>query len=266
MNKFSKARKHAGRKADSPWLEHRMRVLESYQRLSDKGLLGPDRLAISVRVPGQSAFAFLGLPEAPRKGRKTAPRTSQVAILDFDGHRVPHNDGEERFDFEAYADWIALHAMVYTHRPDVGAIVLNQPPWGGALAMLEDPMPGIFDEQARQMGPQVERLLADPARSIGGHTTGLTMTSEKLLRKGANVFLYEGHALCLGMTRERAIFNSELLEKCAKAYVLALATGQRIRRIPWFVRFIANRRLLKDERRSAESYARGEIPTGFTAY
>ncbi|MEQ9363682.1 MAG: class II aldolase/adducin family protein, partial [Leptospirales bacterium] len=194
------------------------------------------------------------------------PRTSQVAILDFEGHRVPHTDGEERFDFESYRDWIALHAAIYAKRGDVGAIILNRPLWGGALALLDQPMPGIFDEQARQMGPSVERLFARSEGAAGAFSTALISKSARLLQKGANVFLYEGHALCLGMTRERAIFNSELLEKCAKAYVLAVATGQRIRRIPWFVRFIANRRLLKDEHRSAESYARGEIPAGFTAY
>ena len=35
---------------------------------------------------------------------------------------------------------------------------------------------------------------------------------------------------------------------------------------PSWVRLIANRRLLKDERRAAESYRSGRIPEGINAY
>ena len=242
--------------------EHHARVLESFNRLRDKNLLGEDHLSMSVRIPGRDAFAFLDLDRPESLATQTPggvlPRAKQVVILDFAGQPLPTEEPEAGI---ARLERRRLHGGIYAARPDVGAIVLNRPLWGGALAQIQHPMPGIFDEQARQMGPRVERL---PANIVTG--SGLAPEILKILRGGANVFIYEEHALCLGMTRERAIFNSELLEKCAKAYVLALATGQPIRRIPWFVRFIAHRRLLKDERRSAAAYARGEIPTGFTAY
>jgi len=48
--------------------------------------------------------------------------------------------------------------------------------------------------------------------------------------------------------------------------VLATLTGQRVGALPWLVRFVANRRLLKDEARAAQAYARGEVPTGLHAY
>lgn len=266
LKKQDKRRKQEKNKPISPWLEHRTRVLESYDRLRDKGLLGDDHLSISVRIPGRAAFAVFGADLGTGGRKPAAPRTTQVAILDFAGDRLPHTDGEELPNFKKSQELFAIHGSIYENRPDVGAIVMNRPQWGGALALLEEPMPGIFDEQARQMGRGVERLFEATAQNNKEKAAGLTTESQKRLQSGANVFLINGHALCLGMTRERAIFTSELLEKCAKAYVLALATGQKIHRIPWFVRFIANRRLLKDERRSAESYARGEIPTGFTAY
>jgi ribosomal protein L39E len=68
------------------------------------------------------------------------------------------------------------------------------------------------------------------------------------------------------MTCERVLFNTELYEKCAQAFLLARASGNRIRRIPLWVRLIANRRLLKDERRAAESYRKGRFPETITAY
>jgi hypothetical protein len=68
------------------------------------------------------------------------------------------------------------------------------------------------------------------------------------------------------MTCERVLFNTELYEKCSLAYLLAKASGGRIGHIPFWVRMIANRRLLKDERRAAASYRIGRIPEGISAY
>jgi hypothetical protein len=68
------------------------------------------------------------------------------------------------------------------------------------------------------------------------------------------------------MTCERVVFNTELYEKCAQAYVIAKASGHRIGFIPIWVRLIANRRLLKDEQRAAASYRNGFIPEGINAY
>lgn len=72
--------------------------------------------------------------------------------------------------------------------------------------------------------------------------------------------------LSLGMTRDRVLFNAELYEKCAQAYLLAKTCSPRISRIPRWVRFIATRRLLKDERMASASYRDGRIPEGNTAY
>jgi len=72
--------------------------------------------------------------------------------------------------------------------------------------------------------------------------------------------------LCLGMTLERLVFNAELLEKCAQAYLLARATGLAVRRIPWLVRLVATGRLRRDQRRAAASYARGEAPGRVAGY
>jgi hypothetical protein len=68
------------------------------------------------------------------------------------------------------------------------------------------------------------------------------------------------------MTRDRALFNTELYEKCARAYVIAKACDRRISRVPFWVRLIANRRLLKDEAAARTSYSEGRIPEAINAY
>lgn len=260
----TKTRKPTQRSAhlDSRYAEYGESVLRSHQRLLEKGILpkgsqanagtNAGELSISVRVPGETALAI---------GVFAPDGTVNMHVVDFDARQLA--GAELPVSASMARRQIELHAQTYAARPDVGAIVWNEPLWGGALARLGRPMPGIFDEQARQMGKQVAELHSE---TQAGDRHVWNRASLRLLATGANVFLYQGHAICLGMTRERAVFNAELLEKCAKAFVLAVATGEPIRRIPWFVRFIANGRLLKDERRSAEAYAKGEIPTGFTAY
>jgi len=102
-----------------------------------------------------------------------------------------------------------LHAEVYRRRGDAGAVLSACPPWGAALAGLGRPMPPVFDEQVRHLGPSVLPL-AGPAS----------------LDSCRNAYFLPDGCLCIGTTRDRAVFNAELLEKCSQAYLLAfLARG-----------------------------------------
>jgi hypothetical protein len=113
---------------------------------------------------------------------------------------------------------------------------------------VEKAMPGLFDEQVRHLGGKVARL------------------SPSTLESGDNAFLMGDSVLCFGMTLDRLIFNAELLEKCAKAFLLAHSTGSKLTLVPWWVRLIAGRRLLRDERFAAECHAEGRVPVFKSAY
>lgn len=140
------------------------------------------------------------------------------------------------------------HHAFYQDRPDVGAVLIATPPWAGALALVPQEMPGLFDEQVRHLGSKVARF--SPAG----------------LQSGDNAFLLGDSVLCLGMTLDRLIFNAELLEKCAKAFLLAHSTGAKLTLVPWWVRTIAGRRLRRDERFAAQCYAEGRQPVFKSAY
>jgi hypothetical protein len=88
----------------------------------------------------------------------------------------------------------------------------------------------------------------------------------KAFQRGVNAALFSERLLCLGMTCERVVFNTELFEKCAQAYVIAKASGMPAAIIPPWVRLIANRRLLKDERHAAERFRSGQLPENATSY
>ena len=113
----------------------------------------------------------------------------------------------------------------------------------------------LFDEQARHLGPVAPSVTA-------GDLDGLVLA----IRNGSNMALYGSQSVRLGMTRDRVVFNAELLEKCAMAFVIAHTTGQSLKTVPRWVCYIAGRRLRKDQQRAADAYANGQIPQGMNAY
>jgi len=146
-----------------------------------------------------------------------------------------------------------VHGAVYAARGDVGAVAVGGGAWGLLLADFGGRMPEVFDEQARhlgRMGPRVADAQGLPAA----------------LAAGGNVQLVQGDPVCLGTTATRLALNAELFEKCAKAYVLAAASGGRVRALPWLVRYVANGRLLKDERRARERLMQGLLPEESKGY
>ncbi len=194
-------------------------VVAAWRRLDEAKALSP--LSLSARVPGQPAMD---------------------AVVNGAQHRVA-------FEERAAEPLGTLHGEIYRRRPDVGAIVVARPRWASALALTHAPVPGLFDEQVRQLGRRVERL-AELSQLSSRHCA----------------YVWGDGVLCLGVTLERAVFNVELLEKCSQAYLLATSTGLKVFTVPLWVREIAFHRLKKDQARAAMAWARGEKPGGFTAY
>ena len=208
------------------------RLNDAARRLCAKGLLEPDD-TLSMRVAGSDNILL-------QTGSGLAQRVDIVPLANR----------------SAGDPLVAQHLAVYHVRPDVGCVLLNRQPWASALYALSGDMPGVFDEQIRHLGRSVVKL-PGPVE---------LPSNRERLRSGANAWIAPGHVLCFGTLPERTVFNAELLEKCAKAYVLATSAGLPVGRIPWLVRWIANGRLLKDERRAAEQYAMGQTPVLSTAY
>jgi len=146
-----------------------------------------------------------------------------------------------------------VHAAIYLARPDVGAVLLGGGEYGRALAGFGGGMPQLFDEQARHIGP------------MGSPVDGAP-TLSRTLRGGGNALIIGGRPACLGTTCERLVLNAELFEKCAQACVLALATGGSIRPLPWWVRLVANWRLMNDEKRAALRFSQGLMPEHSLGY
>jgi hypothetical protein len=212
-------------------------LLADCRRLAAKGLLCSIDDSYSLRIPGEEKMLLVSGLEDWQK---------------IDGRHMRRCLFLER-DYPA-----ALHAAIYQNRGDVGAIAVSSPCGVRLVAEFGGVLPTLFDEQARHIGGS--------ARSIPDRTPASNKQLGKVLRRGDNGVLFGSQLLCLGMTSERVIFNTELVEKCARAYVIARAAGRPIKCIPWWVRLIAKRRLMKDERNAAISYSRGLKPDNVGGY
>lgn len=200
--------------------------LQARDRLRAKGLLAGDGASLSVRCPGGSSM-WVGPVGA-----------EEPSLMDWR---------------QGAPGAASVHASVYAARGDVGAVAWGSGPFGACLADFGGLLPQVFDEQARHIGPMSAPIT---------QTTAMA----RALQKGGNVQLWQGLPLCLGTTCTRMALNAELFEKCAKAYVLAAATGGTVKQLPWLVRYIANSRMYKDERRATEAFAQGELPVESRGY
>ena len=140
-----------------------------------------------------------------------------------------------------------MHAAVYERRDDVSVIIHTHQPYASALALMERPIPALFDEQVRYLGRSVELVSYAPSG-----TSFLKKNVAKKLSSGANAYILENHGvLVLGGDAEQAVHNMALLEKVALDYLLALLTDGRAEKVPLPIREIAFQKLRKDEKKLA---------------
>jgi ribulose-5-phosphate 4-epimerase/fuculose-1-phosphate aldolase len=138
-----------------------------------------------------------------------------------------------------------MHAAIYQARPDVNAIVHTHQVYASTLALIDAPIPALFDEQARFLGRKVAIIQYAPSG-----TGMLRSTIARHVSDHNNAYILKNHgALCFGEDAGRAAHNVEILEKCALAYLLALCTGRKVSRIPLPVREIAFSRLRADQKK-----------------
>jgi L-ribulose-5-phosphate 4-epimerase len=139
----------------------------------------------------------------------------------------------------------AMHAAIYQARPDVNAIVHTHQVYASALALIDAPIPALFDEQVRFLGRSIEIIPYAPSG------TGLLKSKiTKHIKNHHNAYIVQNHGvLCFGDDMERTVNNVEILEKCCLAYLLALCTERKVSKIPLAVREVAFARLRQDQKR-----------------
>jgi len=216
----------------SAFEEQKQKIVDTAQALVRKGYLMGTGGNLSLRIPGQAAFAI-----TPSNYDYFKMTSADVCVLDFDLNKV---EGQLKPSVES-----GMHGSVYQVRPDVNAIVHTHQAYVSALTLIKAPIPALFDEQARFLGRSVEVIPYAPSG-----TGFLKNTIARHVRNHNNAFMLQNHgALVFGHDMERAVHNVEILEKCALAYLLAICSERKISKIPLAVREVAFSKLRKDQKK-----------------
>jgi ribulose-5-phosphate 4-epimerase/fuculose-1-phosphate aldolase len=207
-------------------------IVDTAQALVRKGYLMATGGNVSLRIPGQNAYAVT--PSNYDYFKMTA---EDVCVLDFELNRL---EGQLKPSVEA-----AMHGAIYQVRPDVNAVIHTHQTYVSALTLIKAPIPALFDEQTRFLGRSVDIIPYAPSG------TGLLKNAvAKHVKNHNNAYMMQNHgALIFGHDMERAVHNVEILEKCALAYLLAVCSERKITKIPLAVREIAFAKLRKDQKK-----------------
>lgn len=217
-----------------PYAGDKEQVVAACRTLVERGYLTATGGNVSLRVAGQDALVIT--PSNYDYSRMTA---DDLCVLDLDLERL---DGQKQPSVES-----GMHAVVYQTRPDVQAIVHTHQVYASALALIDAPIPALFDEQARFLGRSVEIIPYAPSG-----TGFLRKRIARRIKNHHNAYIVQNHGvLCFGHDMERAVHNVEILEKCSLAYLLALCTEREVSKIPLVVREVAFAKLRQDQRRQA---------------
>lgn len=121
-----------------------------------------------------------------------------------------------------------MHIGIYRNRPRVNAIVHTHQTCASIFAVIDEPIPPLFDEETKEFGPLVEII----PYAISG-SEDLVQNVIKKLGNHCHCYILQNHgALNLGRDIDHAWKNTELLEKVSKVYYAALLTGREISTLP----------------------------------
>jgi L-ribulose-5-phosphate 4-epimerase len=212
--------------------EIKQELVEICRKLVAKGFLIGTGGNVSIRLAHQPAMAI-----TPSNYDYMKMQSEDICILDLGAKSI---EGDMKPSIES-----SMHAAIYAHRADVNVIIHTHQIYASVFALIDQPIPALYDEQVRFLGRSVE--IVDYAPS---GTAFLKRNIVAKLRNHCNAYILQNHgALSLGINAERAIFNVELLEKCALTYLLALCTDKKVSHIPLAVREIAFAKLRSDQKK-----------------
>jgi L-fuculose-phosphate aldolase len=143
-----------------------------------------------------------------------------ICVVDFNLGRLegPHEPSIET----------PLHLAVYKNRRDVNAVIHSHQMQASVLAVLNEPIPPLFDEVAVAIGPTVEVV----PYGLSGSTELLENVVAKLNNRGHCYLLQNHGALSIGPNLDKTFTYVEMLEKTAAIYVQSLATGKPVTTLP----------------------------------
>ena len=193
------------------WQEERRAVLEAAQRMAALGLVVGTSGNVSMRVDVDSDEREL-MAITPSGIEYDILNTEDILVTDMDIEPV---EGDGVPSSEAM-----LHAEIYRHRRDVGAVMHTHSAFATAVAVAGLDIPPIIDEMVLTVGgevkvaeyafPSSEALAANVREALGGR----------------NAALVRNHGVVgVGADLREALKVCELVEHAARVMVYASMLG-----------------------------------------
>ena len=195
----------------------RREVLDSCRWLAEHGYLGELSSGgnISARVPAENIVAL-----TPSGRSYLSLDLKDICVIDFDQNSI---EGSLSPSIEA-----GMHIGVYKSRSDVNAVIHTHQPFASTLAIINKPIPALFDEITVEIGHEV--AVIPYAFSGSSELVGNVISK---LGNACHCYIIQNHgALSLGRDMDRAVKNVELLENVARIYYYALTTGEAMTTLP----------------------------------
>jgi L-ribulose-5-phosphate 4-epimerase len=210
----------------------RQQVIDLTRKLANDGYLKGTGGNVSIRVPSQAALAI-----TPSNRDYLELKPEDICIYTLNKEKI---SGDLAPSIE-----MGFHSAVYQVRPDVSCVIHTHQDFASAIALINKPIPALFDEQVRFLGRSVEIIPYAPSG-----TGWLVKQVRKAVGNHHNAYILKNHGvLCLGTTPERAYHNVLLLEKAALSFLLALYTEEKVNRIPLPIREIAFSKLRSEQKK-----------------
>ena len=197
---------------------YRENVLRVSQTLSEDGYFGTRSGSggnVSVLIDDEDAIAI-----TPSGKPYESLTESDICIVGLDQKWIecPSEPSVET----------GMHIAVYQNRRDVNSVIHTHQPYASIFALMNEPIPALFDEVAITIGPMVEVV----PYGLSGSPELLANVVSKLGNR-CHCYILQNHgALSIGRNLDKTAHYVELLEKTACAYYRALSTGRPVTVLP----------------------------------
>jgi L-fuculose-phosphate aldolase len=195
----------------SRWLQEKKLVLEAARQMLARGLVVGTAGNVSLRLASEGSLSLLAITPTSQPYDSLTP--DDIQILDFDGQKV---EGSLPPSIE-----MPLHTGIYRARPDINAVIHTHSVFATAAAVAGLSIPPILEEQVAYLGGEVKLAGYAP-----GGSPALAENAVAALEDRHAVLLANHGAVGAGRDLPQAFHACELLEKTARVYLLALATGR----------------------------------------
>ena len=192
-------------------------ILEACQWMVKQGYVvaGGSGGNISMRVEGEDAIAV-----SPSGMDYMDLTEDDICIVDLELKAIESK--------HAPSVETRMHIAIYENRLDVNCIVHTHQIFASVLALINEPIPPLFDEVVVNIGNIVDII----PYGMSGSAELLENVKSKVGNQCMCYIIQNHGALNLGIDMKAALRNVGLLEKVARVYYYALSTNKPITKVP----------------------------------